>query len=229
MYNNMSYENYVLYKMFLSIIFNPNKDILKECDWICEIDSLVALKKVIEYLKNNNMLSRDIKGNIYNYLGIIRDIKDEYKVKRNIVIGEMIQILNLTEDTQALDFYQNEIYKRRSNIKHIFSVDPRDILSNIELINTSIQFDTEVLLSHSKFISEDIFDQDYLELFANNVFYYESLSALLYEYPGIFKDELFYNRILKVFNYAYSINKNKYVYKENKNYIKKINKCVKQV
>lgn len=222
MYSEMQYEFYVLYKLILAMFFECNDKEMRQQEWSTGVDALVSMKDVVKHLKKNNALSSKIKNNIFDCLDYAKYIKDEDSKERNKVINEIIGLLNCEEDYIPIGFYRTELYKRTDNIKFITKYYDEEIISKIDIVNNSIRFDIDVLVSHGEDVSEQEFKESYLDFFSCNLYYYESINAILKEYPKIFKNELFYNRFRQVLDASYE--KNRSFNRENKRLIKEIKK-----
>lgn len=85
-----------------------------------------------------------------------------------------------------------------------------------------------ILHSHSDEVSEKEFNEQYLPIFVSSCDYYESLNAILFEYPRMFKKQIFYNRVIKVLECNQKLNYDKTVCRGNKKIIKRIEKQIKK-
>lgn len=227
MYSETSYDDYVLYKIILSVIFKYDETILEDYAWIYGIDGLSCFKTAIEVLDKLNALGSNIKENIFRYLNDIRFIDDEYKKERITIINDIINFLHTKEDYIPIEFYRKELYKRRLDRNYLY-VDSYIIRQEFDEVNESIGMDSDVLISHSLEVSDEEFIKHFLPYLCNNELYDESLNALLNEYPKIFTDKLFYDRMISVLNFRYEFYKDEKINKENNKFIKIINKKIKE-
>lgn len=221
MFNNMTEEDYIIYKQQQNILFKIfigeyNEDFFK-------ISSMENLRYTLEVFINEKAIIDTSKKSLYNFLLEARNINDNDRVRRIELINEMISLLNFIKEDENLEFYRKELYKRRQCLKY-FLYDQDIIKNEISITNGSICCDFLILESHSSDVSEDKFDEQYLPLFINNYDYYEALNALLIEYPKVFKNEILCNRVVKVLEEEYRLNPSK----DNKKIVKIIKKQFKK-
>jgi len=222
---NEKNETYNFRKLIYSIIFNDN--LINYYDWFNDLYFLDSLKNIVEEHTKHNYLGQKVKNNIYNFLQKIREYKDDKRVERINIINEIIKLLNTQIKDKSLVFYSLELYKRRCDRNYLFKI-PNDVIINeIPNVHTSICFDVQILASHLDATEED-FQNVFFPLLIDCEYYYESLNAILYENPEIFRNELFYNRMNRILNYNNKLyedtNKEKYMKKANKIMLKRINK-----
>ena len=137
--------------------------------------------------------------------------------------------MNSQKKDESLLFYRLELHKRRKDLGYIISTrSDLEVKNEIDNVHDSILNDHYVLVSHSHQVSDKEFEEEYLEWFTNTNIYYESINSILYEYPQIFKNEIFYNRMMKVLNINNQLhNNNKAILKTNKRLLKKIDRKIK--
>ena len=71
---------------------------------------------------------------------------------------------------------------------------------------------------------------EYLPYFISSNVYYESLNAILSENPVVFKDKIFYDRMMKILNLNSKLyNNDKKIVKINKKLVKNINYKMKRI
>lgn len=230
MNNKESIEEYIYSKILISIIFDVNHESYnyEENSWIFDTKVLEDIKVIIEYYCYQGYLNLKIKNNVYNYLNEARNIKsDDYK-DRIKLINEIITELNKSSDYTYHLFYSIELFKRRNNRKYLYKYNIDIIDKEIPLVNKSLIYDSLVLISHNNRTSDKKFVEEWLPSLTENLFYYESISAILKEYPEIFKDQTFYNRFICVLNANNELSENA-SYKVNKKLVKLVNKEIKKV
>ena len=216
---------YRMRKLIYTVIFNFFENDYEDAE---DFDLLVveSLRNIVEYLSDENYLSDSVKNNIHNYLTRARDFQDDKRAKRIEFINEIIGFMNAQEKDESYVFYKLELFKRRRSCRYIVDCSEDDV----KAVHDSICNDFYVIISHTYATDDETFETEYLPYFKDSPLYYESLNAILYENPTVFKDELFYNRMMQV------INLNKELYKEdklmqkiNKKMLNNINKSIKRV
>ena len=220
---------YRMTKMIYTIIFNFVENDYEDAE---DFDLLVveSLRNIVKQLTEDKFLSESVKNNIHNYLTRARYFQDENRFKRIELINEMIGYMNSQTEDESYIFYKLELFKRRRDFRYIIGYPIETINKEINNVHDSICEDFYVLISHTDITEEEIFETEYLPYFKNSKAYYESLNAILYENPSVFKDELFYNRAMKVINLNKDLYKDdKQILKMNKKLVRKINKEVKRV
>lgn len=224
--NNQDYNNYIIRKFFSSIVFNTDKKINSVVDWFYDVDVLMYLEAYVELFCKHGFFNQIVKSNVYEFLFKAREIKDKDYEKRIEIINNIIINLNSSklDKFKYINFYRNQLAVRRNDKKFLNNYSDEYIESIIDLVNTSICVDMFVINTHSKQISEEEFEFEYLSKFINNSLYYESLNVILYEFPELFKNPIFYNRVMKVINKNNDIIEDKRLKKINNKLIKKIKK-----
>lgn len=220
---------YRLRKMIYSIIFNFFENDYEDAE---EFDLLVveSLRNIVEHLTSENYLSESVKNNIYNYLIRAREFKDDKRTKRIELINDTIGFMNGQQKDDSLVFYRLELFKRRRDYKYIIGYSNEEVIKEIPDVHDSICNDLYVIVSHTNLTDYDTFEKEYLPHFKNSNAYYESLNAILYENPRVFKDDLFYGRMMEIINYNKELYKDdKEILKMNKKLVHKINRKVKKV
>jgi hypothetical protein len=136
--------------------------------------------------------------------------------------------MNSQQVDYSIVFYRVQLYVRRKEIRYLFKATNEEIKKEIENIHDSICNDLYVLIGQSNLTSEEEFENEYLPYFQNTNIYYESINMILKENPTVFKDELFYKRMMKVINLNNELySDDKKISKMNKQFIKRINKAKK--
>ena len=226
------YEDLITYRMrkvIYSVIFNFYENDYEDAEDF-DLYTVESLRNVVEYLASEDFLSERVKDNIHNYLTRARDFKDDKRSKRIELINDTIGFMNKQDKDDSLVFYRIELYKRRRDYKYIIGYSNEEVINQIEAVHDSICNDLYVVVSHTDITDKETFETEYLPLFKDTNIYYESLNNILYENPRIFKDELFYSRMMQIINYNKELYKDdKQISKMNNKLLKKINKAVKKV
>lgn len=222
------YEDLVTYRMrkvIETIIFNFYENDYEDKEDF-DLLTVESLRNVVEYLASQNYLSESVKDNINNYLMRARYFEDENRSKRIELINETIGFMNSQKGDDSLIFYRLQLFDRRKELKYLFNSTNEEIKEEIENVHDSICHDLYVLIGQSFLTSDKEFEEEYLSLFAESNYYYESLNMFLKENPTVFKDELFYSRMMQVINLNNELyNSDKKILKMNKKLLKKIDKA----
>lgn len=227
MYEDM--PTYRLRKMIYTMIFDSSD---KDYEINDEFNLIIieSLRNIIEYFTSKNLLSDSVKNNVYNYLSRAREFKDNNRTKRIELINDIIGIMNRQEKDNSIIFYRVELFKRRNNNKYLMDYSNEEIKKEIQNVHNSIHNDFLIIISHTSLADYDTFQNEYVPKFKNSNEYYESLNAILYENPTVFKDDLFYCRMLDIIDYNNELYKdNKNVLKTNKKLIHKIKREIKKL
>jgi len=213
-----------------AIIFNLEDEEYENKEDIFDLVFMRSFLNVVKYYVDNNSFSEKIKDNIRNYLFKAREYKDNNRDKRIDIINEIIITLNNQKEDNSLGFYRLELYKRRRDLKFAIKADNDTIKKEIDAIHDSICGDLYVIYTHSDSISDQKFINEHLPNLSNSAMYYESINALIMDYPYIFKDRIFYNRMMCVLNLNNELyNDDKEMINLNKKLVKKVNRKVKRI
>lgn len=227
MYEDINVYN--MRKLVYSVIFNFYENDYTEDPSMFDLVFVESLRNIVEYLTSENYLSDSVKDNISNYLMQAREFYDKDRTVRIKYINDIITFINTQKKDESLLFYKLELHKRRKDIGYLLKYPDSKIISEIEDVHDSIVHDLYVVSSHSIATSDEEFENEYLPYFKDTNIYYESLNSILYENPLVFKDELFYSRMMKVLNLNNELyQSNKDILNMNKKLIKKINRKVKK-
>ena len=223
------YEDLITYRMrkvIETIIFNFYENDYEDKEDF-DLLTVESLRNVVEYLASQNYLSESVKNNINNYLMRARYFEDENISKRIELINDTIGFMNSQNIDQSLIFYRLQLFDRRREFKYLFKLNDREIKEEIENVHESICYDLYVLIGQSNLTSDKEFEEEYLPLFAESNYYYESLNIFLKENPTVFKEELFYSRMMRVINLNNELCNDKQIFKMNKKVLKKIDRKIK--
>lgn len=223
------YEDLITYRMrkvIETIIFNFYENDYEDKEDF-DLLTVESLRNVVEYLTSQNYLSESVKENINNYLMRARYFEDENRSKRIQLINDTIGFINTQKEDGSLIFYRLQLFDRRKEFKYLFKSTNDEIKQEIENVHDSICHDLYVLIGQSNLTSDKEFEEEYLPLFAESNYYYESLNIFLKENPTVFRDKLFYNRMMKVINLNNELYNDKEVFKMNKKLLKKIDRKIK--
>ena len=198
-------SKYFLDKLFIYYIFsNDIKSCLNNIDensYIYNNDSLlVYLERLIEQNTEFEFLDDFVKNNIKDILLFLR-YQDVYKTRsdyNNIVerINLMIIKLNTSNDTNAYDFYFNEVLKRNELSYRLINLIKR---GQIELIPEEIR--EELTTDFIVLLFLNMSEQDYNECFnneINNEYVVSSLRRMIDENPNMFLDQVIYERTVDI-------------------------------
>lgn len=207
-------------KMIDCIIFRSKNAKFEGMDIVFNIPNLKKLKILVEYYTSLNALDEDAKTNIYQLLFDGRSIKDDNYEERIDLINEIIILINSQKEDNSINFYRSLLYDRFQD-KKILSFSDEYMTMKKEEIKYLMYYDLLVLSSHSLNVSDDDFFETWLNYFKCDELYYISISYILYQYPYIFKNITFENRMNAVLSLNESINsKNKKTNKKLKKVIK---------
>lgn len=157
-------------------------------------DYLDLFKNIVLTFNELEILDDDIKDNIYKILSEVKDIKNlDYDPLEDI--NEIIINLNAPINKESiLKYYQYQLYLR-SNDKRVFKCSLENIHQIKESLFYSIRNDYIILYTHI-ILDDDSFMKEINDIDKDN--YISSILAILEEYPFIFNDSLFYQRVCKV-------------------------------
>ena len=219
-------ETYRMRKVIYSVIFNFYENDYEDKEDF-DLITVESLRNVVEYLTSENYLSESVKENIQSYLMRARYFEDENRSKRIELINDTIGFMNRQTIDGSLIFYRLQLFDRRKEFKYLFKATNEEIKKEIENVHDSICNDLYVLIGQSDLTSDKEFEEEYLPYFKNTNIYYESLNMFLKENPIVFKDEIFYSRMMKVINLNNELCNDKEVFKMNKKLLKKIDRKIK--
>lgn len=227
---NEDLNSYKTIKLVHNIMFNFCENDYSEDPSIFNLLIIESFKNIVhEHLLLGN-LSNDVKNNIYNFLRQAREYKDENSNKRYELVNEIIMLLNSNYEDKSEVFYRMELYKRTRDFKYVTKYTKEQINENIEYVHDSICNDFYILVSHLEETTDEEFEEIYLPCFTDTETYYDSLNAILLENPKVFKNKLFYSRMLKILNANTKIhNDDKVMKKYNSKMLRKINRKVRKV
>ena len=220
-------NKYKMRKLVYNIIFNFYEKNYNDEPELFDLIIIESLKNIVEYNTKENNLSESVKDNIRSFLLQAREYEDEHRKERINIINEIIGLLNTQEKDDSLIFYRMQLYDRTKDFKFLFQAPKSEIIKEIDNVHDSICYDLFVLVSHSTDVSDEEFIKEYLPELKASDLYYESLNIILRENPIVFKDQLFYNRMMCVFEYK-NITYQELV-KYNEKLVKKIERKIKRI
>lgn len=216
-------------KLALYIIFNEINNDYKNEPFLFNTVIIECLKDAVEEFINKNILSNDMKNNIYNYLYQAREIYDDKREDRIEISNEIIRIMNQSYIDNSIGFYKYELYKRQDD-KQYLSCSNEQVESEISNIKESICDDFLIFIAQNEIDTPtEEFVEEELEDLVNDPMYYNSINAFLHEQPYLFKDLTFYNRTLCVLDLKMQKYNNHSTKKLNKKFVKKIKNKVKDI
>ena len=197
MYKEGQEDLYYEHKKTLFLMFSVNDECYKKDSSFYDIDSLKIFRNIVANFAQRGYLDRKVRSNLYRIITYGRNIEDEFKDERIVVLNHILDFVNLAPDN-SIDFYIAELYYRRKNKKELRKMDYEDLRREIPSIRESIRNDFSVLTSHSNRVSDDEFVENYLKDCINNPMYIESLNTILIECPSMFEDKIFRDRAKSV-------------------------------
>lgn len=204
------YDDYMCTKILQSFIYNKQLS-----------DNEIKLARDIEFIDmlwyfikhNRDLIDDNIVLNIYNKLDQLKYIIDENRIKRIEIINEIIICLNKECDKKInYDFYRNELAIRANHSKY-YKMKDYMVDLNKKTINNSIVYDFYILSKHSSDITDSEFEK-YLPHFQNDTYYLASIRAIMDEFPLMFLDDTFTNRVKTVIDNSNFDDKNKKLIKK---------------
>lgn len=227
-------RKYFLAKLFVYYIFSndikSNLELIDENCCITDDALLIYLECLIDKNIEFEFLDDFVKNNIREILLFLR-YQDAYK-KRNdynaIVekINNMLIKLNTSNDTNAMDFYYDEVLKC-NELPHSF--EKRIRRGQIELVPEEIR--EGLTMDFLMLLYLNMSEQDYNECFdgnINNEYVIASLRRMIDENPNMFLDQVVYERTIEIIqtNLSYVLNYfyNHQFYKNNIKVYKKLKK-----
>lgn len=213
---------YVTRKLIDSIMFDFYDNNYKEDPCMFDLIILECLKSVVEARVKDGDLSKAVIDNINNYLQQARDYQDEKIIERIKLINEIIIMMNSQKYDDLLIFYRMQLIYRRRDFYYAIKCTKDEIKSEMDNVHESICYDLVVLESHSENVSDEEFANEYLPDLVNNQFYYESLNIMLKENPKVFRNKIFYDRMMSVLSLNEQLNNNDELTKINKKLVKQV-------
>ena len=219
---NEQLATYYTYKMALSIPFDMKESDFEYNNIYFNLLVMDYLKLIVETFTKENLISKKVEDNIKNYLLQARDYQDKNRKERIDIINDILSSLNSQENDNSLGLYIYELMKRRNSKKYLFKP-ISEIKSEIDKVHQSIVNDYLVLFTHSESMSDEVFNQSFLDKFVKSELYFESLNVILNEMPQVFTNSIFYERVMDV------LSTKKFFEKKNNKLIEKIDKKIKQI
>lgn len=201
-------NDYFIDKLFKSYIYasdlnnvlnysNEESVIFKNDNLLIYLEELVKENLEFEYLDDF------AKNNIFSLLGLLRysvvyKNRDNYNqlIER---INNIIFLLNRSGDINAFDFYFDEIKSRfYFSKKFIEKIEKGTIELVPEEIRAMISNDILMLLNLNA--NKKDFDSVFEDLVENEYVLY-SIKKMFDENPGMFKDEMIYERVCNILKY----------------------------
>ncbi len=207
-YDTKEIMGYLYLKGALSLIYSNNfSESFDFFNQILDIDDDYLLIIIKEYLNIwNDSIDINMKNNIYSLIQILRNnlvnIEDKNRVIfRSETMNEIICCVNNANDVNMEKFIFDELRYRYSSIfmatKILVSIPINELKQYIEYC---IQDDFYLLLTHSNILSDEEFDSQIRKFADKNIDYILNINCFLNEFPELFQDEIFKNRVLKVLN-----------------------------
>lgn len=215
---------YVTRKLIYSIMFDFYDNDYKDNPCMFDLVILESLKNLVEAHVQNGDLSKSVIANINNYLQQARYYDDDKRIERINIINEIIILMNNQKHDDLLMFYRMQLMFRRKDFYYAIKCPNQSIKAEMNDVHESICYDLVVLDSHSESVSDEEFTSTYLPDLVNNQYYYESLNMILRENPKVFRNKVFYDRMMCILNLNKELNNNEKLVKVNKKLIKQVNR-----
>ena len=149
------------------------------------------------FIEEHRFLNPEVKDKAYRIIAYIKqnnNFKDDIKYKINHLFNDTIINLNATIDDDNIDYYLDEIVKR-FDFRRNLSLDEYELYKSI--VEQSLGNDYVILSYHCDIMKENEFEES-VPMFVTDMFYFNSLNAILNEYPEILKNETFRRRVKKI-------------------------------
>lgn len=214
-------EEYLSAKFIYHILFLDKID-HDNLGWLTDINVLLNIKKVLETLAKNNYISGKLKDRVYDIVMLSREIRDGNYNERVEILNSIIGILNNQIHDESYIFYINEYCKRNCIKSKKYLV--YNIEEEVDELDKSIAYDYIILKTFSSSIPDSEFNEYLEDLKENPTYFYEALNTYLEEFPEVFKDKTFKDRMNTLMELIYKNNKCLRLKKLNKLFYKEIDK-----
>lgn len=187
MISNEETNQYYCLKYILALIFDTKEKTYKDSDLIRRVDVIECLKDLVEIYVENNFFSREIN--------------DQDSCVRIKLVNDIIRILNLQKEAHSLYFYAVQLSVRKNDKGYLNKYDNYTIKKEIDSVNDSIVEDFIVLSMLNSSVTDDETFKMNIEDFLADDSFYDNINILLSEWPSLFKDKTFCERIKYVLDY----------------------------
>lgn len=198
-------EEYISLKEAQKVIFND--DIVKDLEtpefrkYVESEEFMAALTEFVALNYISKIADNNIKNNILNAISYIRNNKRFQSLtdKRELIdnINEIIVTLNSTTDTNNIDFYRNQYYRRIDQKKTDFwdrVYDKTFMEERKESLNYSISYDFLPIFDLAKLDDEQLFAEEVVSDNLVTHYFLNTLNILFSEMPGLYNDPRFVKR-----------------------------------
>ena len=241
MTNDNNLNDYIQIKFIQFILHNDSvfKVIFKDHlfdDSILNIAFAVTFASYLKvFMEETKFLNSKVKDKAYRIIDYIKENNnfiDEEKHRINYLFNDVIMSLNVIQDIDCEEYYLDEIAKRFDFKKNV-TLNEEEYEDYKSIVEESLGNDYIILSYHCELIKENDFEES-VPLFTTDMYYFNSLNAILNEYPEILRNETFKRRVKKVIglNKKSEINKSSHTQLEKKfiqrntNYFNKLLKKV---
>lgn len=151
------------------------------------------------FMEETKFINPRVKDKAYRIMAYIKEnnnFTDDIKHKINNLFNDIIIDLNVIKDMDGEEYYLDEIAKRfdfRGNV----TLDEEEYEDYKSIVEESLGNDYIILSYHCDIIKENEFEES-VPLFITDMYYFNSLNAILTEYPEILKNETFKKRVKKI-------------------------------
>lgn len=224
MTNDNNLDDYIQVKFIQFVLHNDYifEKIIKEHVYDNSILNINFAIEFVSYLKTfvaeAKFLTPKVKDKAYRIIEYIKENNNftlEEKSRINEIFNDAIIILNIAKEIEDEEYYLCEIVKR-FNITKDISIDEDEYENYKGIVEESMGNDYIILTYHSDLIKEKDFEEE-IDLFKIDMYYFNSLNAILSEYPEILENETFRTRVKKIID----LNKKHEIKKSNHTSIEK--------
>lgn len=210
---------------FLSLLFiQNNKAEIDAAKFLSNKENLQIFQNMVEYFAEHNLLDDFCKSNIFNILNILRYDISPKDIEIINIINSIYNKVNVQMYDYSINFYRNEYIKRYDKIDDRLD---EFVYSSISNIRESMLLDPLVFSTHI-FDDKNIFN-NYVEYFATNKNYLNSITSILKDNPYLIVNKNFLERFKLVLIEQNKINKSIIKKIQVKCLIKDLNKMEKEI
>ena len=191
-------KDYLKYKMQLAIMFTYDSEKQKQAvKYLSNISNLKDYNEFITPYAENNLIDNYCKSNLFTILGMVRENNKE-SIE---CVNDIYRKVNSQRRNCSINLYRREFFCRYNNRSEDIDVLVED---NIPNLREAILLDQDIIYSHV-FSSEEEFNDEYLDMFAKNDYYFSSLGSILEEKTFLENDIKFMTTIKKVAQRKYEL------------------------
>lgn len=217
-------KEYLKYKMQLAIMFTYDIERQKRAvKFLSDKNNLEEYRNFIIPYAKNNWIDDYCKNNMFIILSMVREVNNNKELRE--IINDIYRQVNSQRRNCSIDLYRREFFCRYDD--RVRDID--DLVEvNIPRLREAIVLDQDILYSHI-FVDEETFDETYLNIFAQNDYYYSCLGSILEEKTILEEDIKFMTTIKKVTERKYELATNLYAKIKTKSLIRFFKKEIKKL